>query len=122
IGLQKLAAQIIRIGLRHAFVAAKIASANLPHLAVRRYSDSGSALSCAGCGKIGVSICARCSRKPRYRTAIARAHPLQERDPELYKRLDEMSRLSFRENKQSWDEFCIEIKAEDFYEHTADLG
>ena len=45
---------------------------------------------------------------------IARAHPLQERDPEFYKRLDEMSRLSIEEVKQLWNEFCIEIKAGDF--------
>ena len=73
-------------------------------------------LTCSGCGKTGVSICARCSKKPGYKTALARAHPLQERDPELYKRLDEMSRLSPQENKPFWDEFCIEIKAEDNYE------
>src|SRR5664280_1759522 len=74
-------------------------------------------LTCSGCGKTGVSICARCSKKGRrYKTALARAHPLQKRDPELYKRLDEMSRLSLQEIKQLWDEFCIEIKAEHFYE------
>jgi hypothetical protein len=74
-------------------------------------------LTCSGCGKTGVSICARCSKKPGYKTALARAHPLHERDPELYKRLDEMSRLSPQEIKPLWDEFCIEIKARDFYEH-----
>ncbi len=73
-------------------------------------------LTCSGCGKTGVSICARCSKKPGYKTMIARANPLQERDAELYKRLDEMSRLPLQENKQVWDEFCIEIKAGDFYE------
>jgi hypothetical protein len=78
-------------------------------------------LTCSGCGKVGVSICARCSKKPGYKAMIARAHPLQERDPELYKRLDEMSRVSLQENKQLWDEFCREIKAEDFYEHLAIL-
>src|SRR5271166_3807735 len=75
------------------------------------------AFTCAVCGKTGVSICARCSKKGRrYKTALARAHPLQKRDPELYKRLDDMSRLSLQEIKQLWDEFCIEIKAEHFYE------
>lgn len=75
-------------------------------------------LTCAVCGKAGVSICAKCSKKGRrYTTALARAHPLRERDPELYKRLDEMSRLPLRGNRQLWDEFCKEIKAEGFYEH-----
>lgn len=74
-------------------------------------------LTCAVCGKIGVSICAWCSKKPRYKTMMARAHPLQEREPELYKRLDEMARLPLQGNQQLWDEFCIEIKAGDFYEH-----
>jgi hypothetical protein len=73
-------------------------------------------LACKGCGKIGVSICAKCA-KTGYRRAIARANPLRERDPEFYKQLDEMSRLSLQGNQQSWDEFCIEIKAEHFYEH-----
>src|ERR1019366_7348371 len=48
------------------------------------------ALTCSGCGKPGVSICARCSKKPRYKAALARVHPLQERDPELYS--DEQTR------------------------------
>jgi len=74
-------------------------------------------LTCSGCGKMGVSICARCSKKPGYKTALARAHPLQERDPKLYKRLDELSRSPLRENKELWDEFCIEIKAGSYYEH-----
>jgi len=77
-------------------------------------------LVCAGCGKIGVSICAKCARTG-YRRVIARANPLQERDPELYKRLDEMSRLSLEDNKESWDEFCIEINAGDYYEHLPTL-
>lgn len=70
-------------------------------------------LTCSGCGKIGVTICAKCCKK---RGVIARLHPLQERDPELYKRLDEMSRLPLQGNKQLWDEFCIEIGAGYFYE------
>jgi|NGEPerStandDraft_6_1074524.scaffolds.fasta_scaffold52573_1 hypothetical protein len=75
-------------------------------------------ITCAVCGKAGVSICAKCSKKGRrYKTALARANPLQERDPELYKRLDEMSRLSLQGNRQVFDEFCIEIKAGGFYEH-----
>src|SRR5450759_546791 len=74
-------------------------------------------ITCAVCGKAGVSICAKCSKKGRrYKTALARANPLQERDPELYKRLDEMSRLSLQGNRQVFDEFCIEIKAGVFYE------
>ena len=74
-------------------------------------------ITCAVCGKAGVSICAKCSKKGRrYKTALARANPLQERDPELYKRLDEMSRLSLQGNRQVFDEFCIEIKAGGFYE------
>src|ERR1039458_3508856 len=76
-------------------------------------------LACVVCGKIGVSVCAKCSapRKRKYRTEIAQAHPLQERDPELYKRLDGMSRLPLQGNQQLWDEFCVEIKAGAFYEH-----
>jgi hypothetical protein len=73
-------------------------------------------LSCAGCGKPGVSICAKCA-KTGYRTEVARANPLQKRDPELYNRLDQMSRMSLEDNKKLWDEFCIEIKAGDLYEH-----
>ena len=42
-----------------------------------------------------------------------------EREPELYKRLDELSRVPFEGNHESWGEFCIEIKAEEFYEHIA---
>ena len=80
-------------------------------------SLTGNALACVVCGKIGVSICARCCKKPGYRTTLARAHPLQERDPKLYKRLDGMARLPLQQNKQLWDEFFIEIKAGDFYEH-----
>jgi hypothetical protein len=86
----------------------------LPHVAAATETTT---LTCAGCGKVGVSICAVCSKKPRYKTMMARANPLQERDPELYKRLDEMSRWSLQEVKGFWDEFCLEIKAEDFYEH-----
>ena len=56
-------------------------------------------------------------QEPGYRTTLARAHPLQERDPKLYKRLDGMARLPLQQNKQLWDEFFIEIKAGDFYEH-----
>src|SRR6266567_4045697 len=59
-------------------------------------------LTCLGCGKTGVSICAKCSKTPGYRTRLARAHPLQERDPELYKWLDEMSRLPLQGNQQLW--------------------
>jgi hypothetical protein len=73
-------------------------------------------LTCSGCGKIGVSICAKCA-KTGYRTAVARANPLQKRNPELYEWLDQMSRLSLEDNKKLWDEFCIEIKAGDLYEH-----
>jgi hypothetical protein len=51
---------------------------------------------------------------------MARANLLQKRDPALYKRLDEMSRLPLQE-EQAWDKFCIEIKAEDFYEHMPTL-
>ena len=46
---------------------------------------------------------------------MARANLLQKRDPALYQRFDEMSRLPLQE-KQAWDKFCIEIKAGDFYE------
>jgi hypothetical protein len=73
---------------------------------------------CAVCGKAGVSICTKCSKGGRsYKAALARSNPLQERDPETYKRLDELSRLPLKGNKQLWDEFCIEIKAGDFYEY-----
>ena len=75
-------------------------------------------LTCAVCGKAGLSVCAKCSKKGRrYTTALARAHPLQERDPELYKRLDELSRLPLQEHKQLWDEFSLDIGAGDSYEH-----
>ena len=75
-------------------------------------------LTCAVRGKAGVSICAKCSKKGRrYTTALARAHPLQERDPELYKRLDELSRLPLQKHKQLWDEFSLDIGAGDSYEH-----
>src|SRR5450759_3379511 len=85
------------------------------HLMCIRYRIT--TITCAVCGKAGVSICAKCSKKGRrYKTALARANPLQERDPELYKRLDEMSRLSLQGNRQVFDEFCIEIKAGVFYE------
>src|SRR5208337_1770470 len=47
IGFQKLATQIIRIGLRHPFVAAKIASPNLSRFTALAYSNSGSALAAA---------------------------------------------------------------------------
>ena len=85
--------------------------------------DSGAAevttLTCSGCGKPGVSICAKCAvpNKKKYRTPTAQAHPLQERDPELYKRLDKMSRLPLNGNQKLWDEFCIEIGAERYYEY-----
>jgi hypothetical protein len=49
--------------------------------------------------------------------ATLQANPLQERAPELYKRLDELSRLPLEKNKEVWDEFCIEIGAGDLYEH-----
>jgi len=75
-------------------------------------------LSCVGCGRPGVSICSACSRKPRYR---ARANPLEKRDPELYKRLSTLSRLPLAENKEQWDEFCVEIGADDSYEHLPTL-
>jgi hypothetical protein len=42
-------------------------------------------------------------------TPTGQANPLQERDPELYKQLDELSRLPFEGNKEAWDEFCIEM-------------
>src|SRR5664280_327909 len=75
-------------------------------------------LTCAVCGKVGVTICASCSKRGRrYKTALAQAHPLQERDPELYKRLDKMSRLPLKGNQKLWDEFCIEIGAERYYEY-----
>ena len=58
-------------------------------------------LTCSGCGKTERQhLHAKCSNKPGYRTTLARAHPLQQRDPKLYKRLDEMSRLPLRGNKQ----------------------
>lgn len=81
-----------------------------------RTNDPSIQLACAGCGKTGVSICAKCA-KTGYRKAFARANPLQKRDPELYERLDQMSRLSLEDNKKLWDEFCIEIKAGALYEH-----
>ena len=76
-------------------------------------------LACGVCGKPGVSICAQCSapNKKKYRRAIAQAHPLQERDPELYKRLDKMSRLPLKGNQKLWDDFCAEIGGEDYYEY-----
>jgi hypothetical protein len=73
-------------------------------------------LACAGCGKTGVSSCAKCA-KTGYRTAVPRANPLQKRELELYMRLDQLSRLSFEDNKKLWDELCIEIKAGNLYEH-----
>lgn len=77
-------------------------------------------LTCQGCGKIGASICAKCA-KTKGRILAARAHPLKERDPELYKRLDALSQRSLQQNKQLWDEFCIEIGAQRFYEHLSIL-
>lgn len=73
-------------------------------------------LRCQGCGKIGVSICARCA-KTKGRILAARACPLNERNPELYKRLDDLSQRPLQGNKQLWDEFCVEIGAEQYYEH-----
>jgi|SRR5271165_181796 len=81
-----------------------------------RTNDPSIQLACAGCGKTGVSICAKCA-KTGYRMAIARANPLREREPDLYGRLDKMSQLSLQEIEPLWYEFCIEINAEDFYEH-----
>src|SRR5262245_60883596 len=77
-------------------------------------------LTCLGCGQTGVSICARCSKKPGYKTALARAHPLQDRDPELYARLDQMCRVPLEESWQSWgmegvDGLCMDIGAEAYY-------
>src|SRR5664280_950153 len=75
-------------------------------------------ITCAVCGEPGVSICAKCSKKGRrYKTALAQAHPLLERDPALYKRLDQMSRLPLKGNKKSWDDFCVEIGAGRYYEY-----
>jgi hypothetical protein len=75
-------------------------------------------LSCAGCGKPGVGICAKCCKKPEYRLAsFARANPLRKRAPELYRRLDDLSRLPLDGNRNLWDEFCVDIKAGDLYEH-----
>jgi hypothetical protein len=75
-------------------------------------------LSCAGCGKPGVGICAKCCKKPKYRmAAVARANPLRNRDPETFQRLDDLSRLPLDGNRNLWDEFCVDIKAGDLYEH-----
>ena len=81
-------------------------------------------LTCVGCGKPGVSTCAKCAvpNKKKYRAPTAQAHPLQGRDPKLYKRLDEMSRLPIQGNQQLWDEFCAEIGAQDYYEHVPILA
>src|SRR5664279_514899 len=79
-------------------------------------------ITCAVCGESGVSICARCSKKGRrYKTALAQANPLLERDPALYKRLDQMSRLPLKGNQKSWDDFCAEIGAGRYYEYMAIL-
>jgi hypothetical protein len=76
-------------------------------------------LACGVCGTPGVSICAQCSapKKKKYRRAIKQAHPLRERNPALYKRLDQMSRLPLKENQKLWDDFCVEIGGEDYYEY-----
>ena len=74
-------------------------------------------LTCPVCGKTGINICPSCRKSPGYKTMIARANPLREREPELYKLLDEMSRSSLQENKRLWDELCVEINAGDYYEH-----
>ena len=75
-------------------------------------------MSCVGCGQAGVTICAACSKKSRYRhKAAARGNPLEKRSPRLYKHLDELSRSPLDGNKRLWDEFCIEIRADHLYEH-----
>jgi hypothetical protein len=73
-------------------------------------------LTCLGCGKIGVSVCAKCA-KSKGRILAARSCPLKERDPELYKRLDDLSQRPLEGNKQLWDEFCVEIDAQQYYEY-----
>jgi hypothetical protein len=66
-----------------------------------------------GCGKPGVTICASCSKQRRYRQKLAaRINLLEAREPELYKRLDELSRLPLDGNERAWDDFCIQIKSE----------
>jgi hypothetical protein len=42
----------------------------------------------------------------------ARINLLEAREPELYKRLDELSRLPLDGNERAWDDFCIQIKSE----------
>jgi len=75
-------------------------------------------MSCVGCSQAGVTICAACSKKSRYRQkAAARGNPLEKRSPQLYKHLDELSRSPLDGNKRLWDEFCIEIRADHLYEH-----
>ena len=78
-------------------------------------------LKCIGCGKLGVGICASCSKKRGYKTAIARAMPLEQRDPALYQRLDKLSRLPLKGNRKAWAELCVEINAEEYFEYLSIL-
>lgn len=74
-----------------------------------------STLACKGCSKPIVSLCARCAE--REYSVLARENPLCEREPELYKKLDELSRLPLQGNEELYGEFCVEIGAGDHYEH-----
>ncbi len=65
-------------------------------------------------------ICCRCdspAAKRKRALAAKAATPLEERDPELYKRLDELSRLPLEGNGAVWNEFVLEIGAGQLYEH-----
>jgi len=65
-------------------------------------------------------ICSWCdspAAKRKRTLAVKAATPLEERDPELYKRLDELSRLPLEGNGAVWNEFVLEIGAGQLYEY-----
>lgn len=78
----------------------------------------GATFACSKCN----SAAGKRKRTIRQRTIACRELPLQEREPELYKRLDEMSQTQLERCWQLWgvdgiDGLCVEIGAEAYYEH-----
>jgi|ERR1035437_4736765 hypothetical protein len=88
-------------------------------------STDSNHLSCAGCGKVGVSICAKCAKKPaclgKLKKKTAKQATAQREiisdDAGFYGRLEGMSQLPFEGNKKSWGGLCLEIGANKYYIH-----
>jgi hypothetical protein len=78
----------------------------------------GATFTCSKCN----SAAGKRKKTIRQRTIVCRAHDLEEREPELYRRLDEMSQTPLEKCQQLWgangeNGLCVEIGAEAYYEH-----